>query len=676
MLTSVLKPIEVRFVSVVIVACLLVVTSAAHAAGPNQDKTGGTISSPAKPGKNGQPQGAQAPAAAPVQAGGWGPYLDVAYELTYWDKPEIKDWREKSEREIGETLSAYITTWNGKLAGSLDNAGVVRNDDRQPGYRERDYLRLAIAQTVDYLQSGNRESLNGAARVLEKLKDKTTMPEVAFWTGYVKALQALEDNNSAQFVARVFDIWNNAVMYVEQGTMADKASNAANGASTPFYYRNVVNLVVNRAIIDRKLADLNALGPLILMLTQRDFEDNGGEGQYFTTLVQRIAEGLIAPDSDRYRLNFTVAAIESKRLQQIAEAKIDGEGMSEQAQKVFEQSRLFNDYALKWASSRRSSGVVMEVADYLDLTSFAIQRLSDNEKAPAYKFFAALPSQDGSSTLLKAMAIFNDIAVYSDGGWEKAGYANRELYLKATHRLWRTIMELALWTGDFYLAKLNSATDQQGIFSSAAPMQMVMDSYLDFLASQKNRGYNDAIPDFAYFGAAEAAEKLAYANLRAYEYSTDSTAYNLWFLNRLKATELFPLDPGEIAKTAAILKRDGRYNLFLDNFLPLAGRLKQSAAVKKWLEEHKSDSAKAISDYVKSIDDVFVPDPGGNNSGKVKGTELSSFDATFRQLREELQRKPDHPIHKLLKAFYTEEMQKKTSYTRLLMDSNRLNLNL
>ena len=199
-----------------------------------------------------------------------------------------------------------------ETGGSLGHAEAVREDNRQPLYRERDYLRLAIAQTVDYLQSDNQSSLDGAAQILEKLKDKATMPEIAYWTGFVKALQAMENSDSRQFVSQVYDIWNNAVLYIEQGALTGAAPNPANGKSAPYHYRNLVNLVVNRAIIDRKLADLNALGPLFLMLKERDLEEKEGEGNYLTSLVQRIAEGFVAPDSDRYRLNFTVAMIEAK----------------------------------------------------------------------------------------------------------------------------------------------------------------------------------------------------------------------------------------------------------------------------------------------------------------------------------------------------------------------------
>jgi hypothetical protein len=644
--TNALRPVSARIVTLIFAVCLLAGTTAVWAAAPQQSS--------------------QAKAATPPAVKDWGPYLDVAYELTYWDKAEIQEWREKRDAEIGETLSAYRAAWSSRLAKPPAGDATAGKDPQQAAYRDRDYLRLAIAQTIDYLQSGNQQSISDADQVLERLKGKTSMPEIAYWTGYVKALQSLERNDAAMLVTQVFNIWNNAILFVEKGDIARASARKAEGSVAPYYYRNLINMVVTRAIIEKKMQDINALGPLFLMLRDRDLGGKEGDGKYFSTLLQRIVDGLTAHDSDRYRLNYTVAVIESKRLQQATTAKLDSEGMTLDAQKLFEQTAVFNELAFKWAESRRSSGVVSVTVDHLDINSFVIQRLADNEKAPAYKFFAAVPNQDNSSALLKAMAIFNDIAVYSDGGWKAAGYENRELYLKAAHRLWRAIMELSLWTGDFYLAKLNNPAPNQPLQNLAVPLQQVLDHYLDFLAAQNSRGFNEVIPDSAFFGASEAAEKLAYAYYKVNAYSTDNTAYNLWFFHRLQATELFPLATREVNQVAAVLKQDGRYDLFLDYFLPLAARVKQSAAIKKWLEGQKTDTTAVVRDYVNSIDQMYAAAPD-------TVVDSAPHVALFQQLREELQRKPDHPMHRFLRDFYTEEMQKNTSYTQLLKDPNRLN---
>jgi hypothetical protein len=669
-----------RFISLCCAIGLLTGTASGWAASPKKGKQGtasqttarvksGSSATTARPA---QPQGSTTRTSVSPQTREWGPYLDVAYELTYWDKAEIKEWREKRDQEFGVSLTSFIATWNSRLTAAAPEKGATDAAQEQVQlHRERDYLRLAIAHTIDYLQSDNRESLTAAVTVMDKLKGKSSMPEIAFWTGYMKALQALENRDSDQFVTQVYDIWNNAILFIEQNEIARSAQEKSAATSTPYYYRNLINLVVDRAIIARKQENLNALGPLFLMMKERNLGEKDGEGKYTTTLVQRITDSLTAPDSDRYRLNFSVAIIESKRQQQIAAAKLDSEGMSAGARKAFEQAREYNDLAFKWAASRRSSGVVQAAVDHLDSTSFAIQRLADNEKAPEYKFFSSLPDHEGASALINAMAIYNDIATLSAGGWERAGYESRELYVKSTHRLWRAIMELSLWTGDYYLAKLNGARDSRSIHACAAPMQVALDSYLDFLASQLGRGFDDIIPDSAYFGAAEAAEKLAFAYQKVNAFSTDNSAYNLWFLHRLQATELFPLAPREVRQTAAVLKQDGRYNLFLDYFLPLATRVRQSPAIRQWIETQPPTSVATIRSYVDNIDRLFAGGADGAGTASASAPE-SAFTPSFQALREELQRKPEHPVHKLLKAFYLEELKRTSSFTLLMKDSNRL----
>jgi hypothetical protein len=97
--------------------------------------------------------------------------------------------------------------------------------------------------------------------------------------------------------------------------------------------------------------------------------------------------------------------------------------------------------------------------------------------------------------------------------------------------------------------------------------------------------------------------------------------------------------------------------------------VKQSPAIKKWLEGQKTDTTAVIRDYVNSIDQIFASAPDAAADG-------TPYVAAFQQLREEMQRKPDHPMHRLLKDLYMEEMQKNTSYSQLLKDPGRLNQGL
>ncbi len=219
--TGALRLTDFRFVSIVFMVCLLLGSTVAQATATKKKKKSAVIS--VLPENAGKTPPSQAQPKVTDAVTDWSPYLDVAQQLTYWDTSEIKEWREKREKELGEPLETYISVWSKKLSVSASSSAIVRGDDQQPLYNERDYLRLAIAQTIDYLQNDDRNSLDGAAQTLENLKDKTSMPEIAYWTGYIKALQAMENNDSRQFVVQVYDIWNNAVMYFEQGVYLSKS---------------------------------------------------------------------------------------------------------------------------------------------------------------------------------------------------------------------------------------------------------------------------------------------------------------------------------------------------------------------------------------------------------------------------------------------------------------------
>jgi hypothetical protein len=63
----------------------------------------------------------------------------------------------------------------------------------------------------------------------------------------------------------------------------------------------------------------------------------------------------------------------------------------------------------------------------------------------------------------------------------------------------------------------------------------------------------------------------------------------------------------------------------------------------------------SISNHFSSEDEeIALSSGGGNDPGKGKGP--ASFDASFRKLREDLQRELFHPAHKFMRSFYLKKV--------------------
>ena len=165
------------------------------------------------------------------------------------------------------------------------------------GLVTRAQLAIIIEQaTVPVVVDAGLGAPSHAAEAMELGADAVELHTGRFCLGMQGALGVLKTELSGLRTGRASTHLLDPI-HVEEPTMSVVFSANTSplvgqeGATLTFAVRGDINLVVNRAIIDRKLADVNALGPLFLMLKERDLEENASEGEYLTTLVRRIADG-------------------------------------------------------------------------------------------------------------------------------------------------------------------------------------------------------------------------------------------------------------------------------------------------------------------------------------------------------------------------------------------------
>ncbi len=517
----------------------------------------------------------------------WDVYLDHAYELTYWDEDELTSWISDQEKEFGESLSQYADKWNNTLFGTPDNTGEVLNENSRFPYHEYRYKRLAVADLLLYLASGDRIRLNEAIRVIELLKGKIEKSDIGFWYHFIHTYDAIADEGldmdvaTGKFVKNIFKIWLNIVLPHEEENAVLKVPSTPVSMkefaySLPYLYENIANLVITKAIIQCKLRNIGSLGVVIRALQDRLSLENG-----YSDTVNTIVNRMSGPKSDSNNLFYTVIFLEAEQYRFETQKALNDEGPSEKAGEAYTNSNIY--YNLAYESAKTSQGQAAVLSDYLDLISFAYSRLPEPKDIRKDSIFSMLSATNGNLTIEKAISLYDQLAdseIRVDQ-WGKHGFANRNDYLSAMHSIWSSVVELSLWSA-YYYEKGIAEADIRDYSDKVIKTEAALLQYLEFFENYQKNGYIDIIPDNAYFNAAEAAAKYSSLNSRLAPYSKGMANYNRAFNSLLQYVEIFPFNPDAVMELAHTVNEMGKPGLYVKYVFPIAQRLKDSEFAQPW----------------------------------------------------------------------------------------------
>ncbi|UCH81190.1 MAG: hypothetical protein JSW20_00900 [Nitrospiraceae bacterium] len=542
----------------------------------------------------------------------WDIYLDHAYELTYWDEDELTSWISDQEQQFGESLTQYADTWNNRLFGTSENAGAVENEGGRFPYHENRYKRLAVAELILYITSGDKFRLNESIRVIEVLKGKIDKSDIDFWYRFIHAYDALAidgtdmDVASGNFVKNIFKIWLNIVLpHEEENTVLKVPTTPVSmkdfAYSMPYLYENIANLIITKAIIQCKLRNVGSLGAVILALKDRLTLENG-----YSDTVKTVVNRMTGPKSDSNNLFYTVIFLEAEQYRFETQKTLNDAGPSAKAGEAFSNSRLY--YNLAYESANTSQGKAAVLSDYLDLISFAYSRLPEPKDIERDNVFATLSAEDGNLTIDKAITLFDQLAdadIRVDQ-WVKHGFAQRKDYVSAMHSLWSSVVELSLWSA-YYYEKGISETDIRDYSDKVIKTEAALLQYLEFFENYQKNGYIDIIPDNAYFNAAEAAAKYASLNRRLAPYSKGMLNYSRTFNSLLQYVEIFPFNPDAVMELAHQVNEMGKPGLYVKYVLPIAQKLKESELAQPWNHGEIPDSMiKSVQDLQREIPNIMM----------------------------------------------------------------------
>lgn len=501
----------------------------------------------------------------------WDQWLDSAYQLTWHDRADIKEWLVEKEATVFDMpLDNFVQEQEKRLAAAAQTG-------LKPPVTDETVIQLAIAQMLLYLKNTNSAYLDNAVQTLRFLKpDALEKPETLFWHDYIHAHSAMEKGNASEFVRNTFHIWLNVVLKVET-TVSNPEEKKSDSALHGFYrspsylYRNLANLILQRAILQSRLRNIDALGVIIRNLSYR--MPPTGYGKW----VGQVADYMGGPESDVFRLVFTVHLIDAEGRRIELEKRVTAKKINSTI--ATEIADLFSRYERLTGIASTRHGQMIALVKQLQLTSFILFRLEPGKQHR--EIVSSIPVMGNPSGIPDtAIRLFDELASLENRREMilQNGFLSHKAYLSAMHGLWRAIMNAGLDTAVYYNRRIDSSSSIN-LRSHIPLLEQPLIRYLDFFNRYADAGYRPIVPDNAFYGAVESTEMLSNIYFLSAQWESGLKKYDWALARRIQALEIFPFGVSGYQILARRLMEIGRLEQYRQYVTPLADRIRGSRLI-------------------------------------------------------------------------------------------------
>lgn len=397
------------------------------------------------------------------------------------------------------------------------------------------YRRVAVAKTVQYLQTGDRKPLDEAVALGDTFANKLMYTDFAFWYYYPRALADIESGNAAALQKDAYEILNEVVLW-EEPLEAGKTSPAE--MERRHYAWNLADLILIRGILEKRMAGLEALGPAVWVLGSRSNAQAIGQREIeLLRLLTDIRKYLAGPESDNYRLNYAVAMSEGKRLNALLLQALDAREKGEPVVRLFNGAGEHLGLAGSWAGTWQ--GKAAAVTASLELVNTGLARMRDVLPPAA---LASLAAPGGKENLGMAVALYRGMAEREQAGWEQLRFTDRKVFVNSAQSLWNAMRRNALLTADYHLDRMDR-DDFQSVMDNSVPAEKALLRYVTlFETYASGDGPREIMPDSAYFAYAEALKRLSRLERNMYSFNRNMQLHNQAVDFLLKGIEVYPYD--------------------------------------------------------------------------------------------------------------------------------------
>ena len=545
----------------------------------------------------------------------WRGYLDYAYVYSSADPAALQQRLDDYGREAGIRLTDYTVKHLGGLESSEHDEARIR--------------RAAIAHLIQYLASGEPDTLTRSVDAIRLLEGRLSRHENRYWYHYILAHQALEKGRRYDFVAETLSLWLHVVTPLEtpfetlQMLSLSESPHSGFVSALPYVYENVARLVLIRSQemgVDR---DLDPLGAVVRLLA------DGRVGAHPEVIpielssrayLQRILNRLEGSESDAGSLTFTLALFEATKFHDRARGLLASQGLSDETVKAIRVASGAYEKALDRAITLQGQAAVYtRVLRQLGEVYAAKQRLGTD------------PDIETAFTIEGAMEVYDRIhrdAAKADGpAWATHGYDSQERYLAAMQGLWVEIQEAGLNAADYYLTRAVENPLHASEHSRSAAR--IHSRYMAFFHRYTQGERRATVPDSAYFAAYEAARGYGDAMLRYAEGRVSSKEMELATRRYVSGLRIFPFDRELWTAITAGLERRGLESRYLDLVRPVAENVTRSRHIDAWIDDGEA-GARRIAVLRRALADsqalIYM--------GFADESSVSELESTIGALRE------------------------------------------
>ncbi len=423
--------------------------------------------------------------------------------------------------------------------------------------KDETYRRIVAAKTVQYLQTGDRKTLDEAIALSDAFSNKLMYTDFAFWYYYPRALADIQTRDSAALIRDAYALLNNVVLWRES---LESGKPEPADMEQRHYAWNLADLVLTKGIVEGKMEGLEALGSAVWLLGDRNEQQAPGEQeQKLLRLVVDVRKFLTGPESDNFRLNYAVAMYEGQKKSALLTRMLNAGQKGAAAEKLFNEGREYLLLAYEWAET--GQGKATAVTNYLELVNTGLARMKDILTQSAFTSLAETPAR---INVEMAIALYRGMAEKPDDGWKRLRFIDRKGYNTSAQRLWNALGKNSVLVGDYYLKKMDR-DDFQSVMDNSEPVEKALLGYVNLFETFAAQGPREMIPDAAYFTYGQSLKKLSLLKRIVYSYNKNMELRNQSINYLLRAIAVYPYDDS-IAEYAANSKNinTGVFNMLPD----------------------------------------------------------------------------------------------------------------